>query len=440
MNLLSEKLKELLAIIPPGNGHQHFQRLVDGVGRLLEVTSTLAAEIEPERILQTIAREAQAALHCERASLYRYDPHRDELYTSVVTKLEINEIRRSTALGVTGFAARKRKLVNVSDPHRDDRWNPEFDRLTGFETRNILAAPLVGHDGTTLLGVLQLLNSESPAFDEIDEALVTIFSHHAAVALDRVGMVEELQRQQGIRASLVVARDIQRGFMPRELPRIAGYELATWWAANEAIGGDYCDVIGLKDGRVALTIADVSGHGLGPSLIMASLRAALHALVLEHAAPEVLLNLIGRSLSGDLRDGRFITMILTALDIHNHSLEYANAGHGPALHYEAATGEFDELESTGMPLGVFERPEYAQGWPVDLEPGDIIFLCTDGIVEAMNRAGQQFGRPRLVSLIKTLATLPLNDMVLKLSQEVERHFEGGSPPDDLTILALRRNR
>src|SRR6187551_802682 len=107
MNLLSEKLQELLAATSPGNGREYYHRLVDGVGRLLEVTGTLAAEIEPERILETITREAQAALHCERASLYRYDSLRDELYTSVVTKLEINEIRRSAALGVTGFAARE---------------------------------------------------------------------------------------------------------------------------------------------------------------------------------------------------------------------------------------------------------------------------------------------------------------------------------------------
>lgn len=440
MNLLTEKLQELLSSTTPGAERQSYQRLVDGVGRLLDVTSSLAAEIEPERILGAITREAQAALRCARASLYRYDSSRDELYTSVVTKLEINEIRRSTALGISGFAARERQLVNVSDPANDPRWTPEFDRLTGFRTRNILAAPLVSHDGFKLLGVLQLLNSENPAFDEIDEALLTIFCHHAAVALDRVEMIEELRRQQGMRASLEVARDIQRGFMPRELPRIPGYESASWWTANEAIGGDYCDVMGLKDGRIALTIADVSGHGLGPSLIMASLRAALHALVLEHNAPEVLLNLVGRALIGDLRDGRFITMIMAALDYREHSLEYANAGHGPALHFMSELGEFAELESTGMPLGVFERPEYPQGWPIDLEPGDIIFLCTDGIVEAMNREGEQFGRKRLESLIAKNATLPIRELVRIISHEVEQHFEGDSPPDDLTILALRRNQ
>lgn len=440
MNLLSQRLQELLQASEAGEKPASLQRLLEGVTRLLEITSTLAADIDPQRILEAITNEACAAINCARASLYRYDPAHDELYTSVATKLEINEIRRSTALGVTGYAARERKLVHVSDVRKEPNWNPEFDRLTGFTTRNIMAIPLVGPDGESLLGVLQLLNSQQEDFDDIDKALLTVFSQHAAVALERARMVEELQLQQRTQASLNVARDIQRGFMPRELPRIPGYESASWWAANEAIGGDYCDVMGLQDGRIALAIADVSGHGLGPSLIMASLRAALHALVLEHSAPEVLLNLVGRSLGNDLRDGRFITMIMAALDFRTHSLEYANAGHGPALHYEALTDEFNTLESTGMPLGVFDRPEYPQGWPIDLEVGDLIFLCTDGIVEAMNEEGTHFGQKRLEELIRQHASAPLQQMVEHIGTEVEAHFEGDSPPDDLTILVLRRNR
>ena len=143
---------------------------------------------------------------------------------------------------------------------------------------------------------------------QFDRLLFGNHCQHAAVALDRVRRIEALDRRRSFQASLQVAREIQRGFMPNRMPPISGYEAATWWMANEAVGGDYCDVIRLKDHRVALTIADVSGHGLGPSLIMATVRAALHALVLEHTEPEVLLNLLGRSLSQDLSDERFITM------------------------------------------------------------------------------------------------------------------------------------
>ncbi|NUQ54239.1 MAG: SpoIIE family protein phosphatase, partial [Phycisphaerales bacterium] len=132
----------------------------------------------------------------------------------------------------------------------------------------------------------------------------------AAVAIDRARLVEEIRRQHVVQASLNIAREVQRSFMPDAMPKIAGYDLATWWFPNEAVGGDYCDVVQLGDGRWGLVMADVSGHGLGPSLIMASVRAALRALMLEHWSTIDLLTLLGRSLAADLRTERFITINL----------------------------------------------------------------------------------------------------------------------------------
>jgi len=422
----------------PYTAQQFHHRLV-GISRLLDVTSVLAAEIDPTKILETITDEARNALHCQRATLYRYDSQRHELVTSVATELEIKEIRRPASCGISGYAAEHRQLVNVPNPADDARWSPEFDQMTGFVTRNILAAPLIAPNDGALLGVLQLLNHEGGPFDSVDEELVLAFSQHAAVALDRARLVQEFNRQQELRASLKVAREIQRGFMPHQLPSIERYEAATWWFPNEEVGGDYCDLVPLKDGRVGLVVADVSGHGLGPSLIMASVRAALHALVLEHSAPEVLLNLLDRSLRSSLHDGRFITMVIAVLNAQNNCLEYANAGHAPALHYEAATREFFPLDSTGMPLGVLERPEYAQGWPIEMAVGDMVILGTDGIIEAMDSDDRQFGQHRLEQLVAEAAHQPVREIVELVGGEVEAHYDGAHPPDDLTVLVIRRN-
>jgi phosphoserine phosphatase len=290
-----------------------------------------------------------------------------------------------------------------------------------------------------MLGVLQLHSGAGEPFDEFDRLLFGNHCQHAAVALNRVRRIEALNRRRSFQASLQVAREIQRGFMPSRMPPISGYEAATWWMANEAVGGDYCDVIRLKDHCVALTIADVSGHGLGPSLIMAAVRAALHALVLEHTEPEVLLNLLGRSLSQDLSSERFITMALGVLDPVDHSVQYANAGHAPALHFEAATGEFIPLESTGMPLGVVDRPAYHQGWPFTLDVGDLVVFCTDGIVEALDSHDRPFGRTQLETIVRKTSSLPVAQIVSRVGEAVQDHYGGGSPPDDLTLLTVRRN-
>lgn len=415
------------------------ERRLEGLNRLLHVTRRLAAEVDLSAILSTIAEEVCNALDCDRATVYQYDAENNELYTLVVTELELAEIRKPADGGISGFSATHRQVVNVADPHGDDRWDSSVDRATGYTTHSILAAPLVAAVDGKLLGVLQLLNKRSGPFDQIDEELLTAFSQHAAVALDRARLVAELQRQGKVQASLGVARDIQRGFMPDQLPEIPGYEVATWWYPNEAVGGDYCDVYPLRDGRTCLVIADVSGHGLGPSLIMASARAALRALCLGHSSTEVLLSLLGHSLSVDLQDGKFITAVLAALDSKNHRIEFANAGHAPALYYNLASDSFTPLESTGLPLGVLDRPEFPQGPPIQMAVGDLLVLCTDGIVESMNDDNEQFGTERLQQIVRAMARSPLSELVHEVGRQVSSHYVGDSPPDDLTILALRRN-
>lgn len=419
---------------------EELRRRLVALENLLDVTWHLANEVDLSSILSAITREACEALDCERASLFQFDTKRQELFTRVAMGLEISEIRIPLGQGISGSVAQSRQLTNVPDPASDARWDAKVDRATGYHTRNVLAVPLLmPHDGT-LLGVLQLLNKRGAAFTPFDEEVAVAFSHHAAAALDRTRLVDEIRERSHVEYSLGVARDIQRSFMPNKLPDIAGYELATWWFPNQAVGGDYCDVIPLGEGKFALVIADVSGHGLGPSLLMASVRAALRALLLEHAGPDELLRLLGRALTPDLQDGKFITLALIELDPARHVIEYANAGHAPALRYSVEQDLFVPLEATGLPLGVLDEPEYGKGLPLVLDRGDLIVLCTDGIVEAMNDEHQQFGIERLEEILRANAKAPVTEIVRLVGESVEAHYVGTSPPDDLTILALRRNQ
>jgi len=423
---------------PPPNSLSSQQRRLHSLGKLLEVTRALADEIDPTRILQIIAEGACGALDCDRASLFQFDARRNELYTRVVTRLEISEIRKPLDQGITGEVARSRTLANIPDASSDPRWDGSVDRTTGYTTRSILAVPVISPHDDSLLGVLQLLNKNDGPFTDDDQQLAAAFVQHVAAALDRANLVEKLRQREQTQASLAVAREIQRGFMPSELPEVPGYELAVWWLPNEAVGGDYCDVLHLRDGRLALVIADVSGHGLGPSLIMASVRAALRALILERTAPGELLEQLGDALAGDFRDGRFITMVLAAVDPRSHQVQFANAGHAPALWYSPAGDRFTPLEASGLPLGVVDNTNYPALPSQTIEPGDILFLCTDGIVEAMDEQDRQFGLDQLQGLIRQHARGDLDTLVQTVARCVDAHFVGESPPDDLTILALRR--
>lgn len=417
---------------------EEIQQRLAGFHRLLEVTRQIALEIDPDKVLSTITHEACIALNCDRASLFQFDAQNQELFTRIATELELDEIRHGIDRGITGFVARTRTIANVPDPASDSRWNSDVDRQTGYQTLNILAAPLVSALDGGLLGVLQLLNKQDGIFDRFDEELLEAFSQHAAAALDRAKLVTELRRRQATEASLNVAREIQQGFMPRALPSTVGYELAAWWYPNEAVGGDYCDVIPISSSRLGLVIADVCGHGLGPSLIMASVRAALRALLLDHSEPQVLMELLARAMAVDLQDGRFVTMVLAQLDTAGHELRYANAGHAPALHYSATEDAFAALEATGFPLGLVDAPEYPPGPALPMRHGDIVLLCTDGIVEAANAQGELFGHERLKAVIRQARQLPAQRLVEQLAQEVEQHISNKNPADDLTILVAKR--
>ncbi|MGD9644931.1 MAG: PP2C family protein-serine/threonine phosphatase [Pirellulales bacterium] len=425
--------------LDPLQSPAELQRRLTNLEKLLQLTRQLASDIEIEQILERITHAACDALDCDRASLYQFDPKRQELFTRVVTELEIAEVRQRLGHGISGHVALTRQLANVPHPADDLRWNPNVDRQTGYHTRNILAAPLLSADDDRLLGVLEVFNRRQGSFDEFDEHMLEAFCRHAATALDRARLIDELNIRNRIEASLGVARDVQRGFMPSRLPEVPGYELAVWWLPNQAIGGDYCDVLRLRDGRLGLVIADVSGHGLGPSLIMASVRAALRALTLEYASPRVLLELLARALAPDLQNGRFITLALAAVHPEEHTLELANAGHAPALLYRAAPRDFITLEAGAMPLGVLDEPAFDAEKTLPVAAGDIVVLCTDGIVEAMNDRDEQFGRQRLEELVIEHAAAPIDELVQAVARSVEAHYVGESPADDLTILVLRRN-
>jgi serine phosphatase RsbU (regulator of sigma subunit) len=406
-----------------------------GLNRLLAVTRVLAEEMDLAQILDTIVREASIALHCDRAILYQFDGKRNVLFG---TAGATHELIVSLDRGIAGHVARSRTMVNVVDPAHDRRWDAAYDQQAGYNTQTVLAVPLVAARDSRLLGVLELLNNVGGPFDRDDEALALAFSHHAAAALDRARLIDEIQCRRELEISLQAAREVQRRFMPSKLPTISGYEVATWWFPNEAVGGDYCDVIPLPSGQTAFCIADVSGHGLGPSLLMASVRAALRTLLLTDSLPNTLLAHLADALAEDFQHGSFITMFLGLLDPSLHQLEFANAGHGPVLHYRAKTGGFEQLQATGLPLGVIIPTEYPAGPPQKFESRDLLLLVTDGIIEAMDSRGEQFGVERLQKLVQKLAAAPIQELARGIGREVELHYVGDSPPDDLTVLALRR--
>jgi serine phosphatase RsbU (regulator of sigma subunit) len=418
---------------------EHIARLT----RVLEITKHLAAERDLDRLLALIIDQARAAVGCERASLFLHDENHHQLYTvSMTHPQEIEEIRVSLDKGIVGLAARERRMVHVADPYNHPLFNPEVDRVTGFRTRNILAAPLISWEGKKLLGVLSLLNKEGEGFRKEDGDLLGVFASHAAIALDRAMLARSYRDAQ-------LAGQIQAGFFPRRLPEIPGYEVAAANRPADFTGGDYYDVIPLDEGGIGLVIADVSGHGLPASLHMASARAVLRGLALRGSSPEDLLTNLNGTLYEDLNppgkrghlDG--ITLAYGILDPAAHSFRFADAGHGPVfLQVQAGPGRVVPLwdnEARGGVVGWIAGQRYQQFPPAALEPGDLLALGSDGLVET-RREGEQFGVDRLSRILVEGRDRPLPELLDRVFKETTAFNEGPRPNDDLTLLLVRRQR
>jgi serine phosphatase RsbU (regulator of sigma subunit) len=414
------------------------------LARMLEITRHLAAERDLPRLLELIIHQAREAVGCERASLFLYDEERDELYTSHMTHPEeLGEYRLRTDQGIGGLVARTRQLVHVADPYRHPLFCPDFDRRSGFQTRNILAAPLVSWTEGKLLGVVYLLNKEGGSFTTADSQLLDLFAAHAAIALERVVLAHHYEEKVRLLASLKVAQEIQASFFPCRLPEVPGYELAASSRSAEATGGDYYDVLALGVDRVGLAVADVCGHGLGPSLLMASLRAVLHGLAPQTPSPERLLGDLNEAMFADLVPRhRFITMVYGQLVPAEHRFYYANAGHGPVvLHIPAGLGRVYSLvddEARGCPLGLIKEP-YQACTPIDLTPGDLLVLGSDGLVET-RQSGECFGMERLSRFLLAGRDWSLPRLLEGLFAEAMAFHEQPNPDDDLTLLLVRRQQ
>ena len=428
---------------------------VAALSRLLDVALRLATEHDLTRILQIVTNGVCDAVDCERASLFLIDESKQQLYTRVVTELEISEIRHGIEHGITGWVARHRQIAHVAEPHDDERWDSSVDRRTGFVTRNILAAPVLSNVDERLVGVLQLLNKAEAGFSDFDEQLIRAFAAHAATALERRRLQEEAKHAHELEHAMVMGRRIQRGFLPETLPSIPGYEVAVWWQPAEFVSGDYYDWLTLADGRNGFALGDVSGHGLGPSLIMASVRAMLHVLTKTASEPDRIVELLAESIAPDLKRGQFISFLLVSLDPQTHEVRFANAGHAPALHlghhmtnsapdaserpgHSRNSVSFRRLEATRLPLG-FPRLLSGETKPqLSLAPGDLLVLGTDGCIEVTDAGDTMFGTDRLQQVVLAHRDRPATEIVAAVRDTVQQFHGRPLPPDDSTLLIVKR--
>jgi uncharacterized protein YndB with AHSA1/START domain len=229
------------------------------------------------------------------------------------------------------------------------------------------------------------------------------------------------------------AREIQQALMPKEIPQMPGLEISGSWQPARIVGGDYFDVFKFGANRLGLCVADVSGKGMPAALLMSNLQAVVKALAAENTPPKELVEKVNRVMWRNTMEGKFITLFYGLLDVERKTLEYANAGHNaPVLTRE--DGVQVRLEQGGLIVGAFQESVYDQG-AIDLRPGDRLVMFTDGLSEAVDGSGAEFGEERLAEASRCNRQLSA-EALRRCLLDRAADFCGGEFEDDATVLVV----
>lgn len=248
---------------------------------------------------------------------------------------------------------------------------------------------------------------------------------------------QERWEHERLREEIRLARQIQQKLFPAPRLPMKGYDIGGGSYPAEATGGDYFDYFPLRDDRLGIVIGDVSGHGFGPALLMAETRAYLRAFALARSDVGEIISLVNQALVSDNLEDRFATLFFACLDPEARSLVYVSAGHPPAYVLDRSGAVKGMLKATGLPLGIMPGGQYAAAAAVTLAAGDLVFLATDGIMEAHGPGEEPFGNDRALAVLREHPQCGARELVNLLYDAVRSFCHNNSQLDDMTAIVIK---
>lgn len=402
--------------------------------RILEVSRKLAGTFDLMRLLAEIVEAGKDVLLADRGSLWLYETEHDELVLRVPS--DGPPVRVPSGHGLVGECLEERSIINVPDAYEDDRFSRDVDRATGYRTRSILSIPLLGRQGEPV-GVMQLLNKRGGTFDRNDELLAMSLAAQCAVALQRTQLTEALLLKERLDEEVALAREIQMSTLPDVMPEVPGYELYGQFLPADRAGGDMFDLV-MLDGRLFVLMGDATGHGFGPALSATQMQAMLRVAFRCGANLPDAYRHVNNQLAEDLPDDRFLTAFMGFLDPGRHELVYFSGGQGPLLHFHAASRTCEWRQPTHFPVGILEMEDFGEPARMELAPGDVLALLSDGVYEYVNDQGGEFGQERVARWIEACHDLPAPELADRLMRDARAFGEGAAQADDITIVLIKR--
>ncbi len=418
--------------------YQEFQlrQRIDELTTLYAFSTELSQQRDLQHLLDNASRVLAEALGVKAAGIRLLDDDKIEAITRAVYNLSEDYLSKGPILlemSPIFQEALSDGIAYVQDMRHDPRViYPEDAQREGLAS--MLCAGVIYQ--AEPIGVVQLFTGEPRQFSRYETDLLSAMAHLLAAAINNAKLAAKSLENLGVERQLNMARDVQLRMLPQTLPTVAGFEIAARYVPSFEVGGDFYDFIDLP-GNLGLAVADVSGKGLAASLLMAAVRSSLRAYAQDLYDIDQIVSRVNVALSRDTLMSEFATLFYGVLDPVTRRMTYCNAGHEPPLLLRR--GKIIRLEAGGMVVGVDPNQTYERGI-LTFEPGDMLLLYTDGLMDALNFSGERFGRPRVIQALRDAGGRIAHDAVNHVLWEMRR-FAGLNPRmDDTTLVVIRCTR
>jgi sigma-B regulation protein RsbU (phosphoserine phosphatase) len=428
--VMSEQVKEL---------HSTGLTTTDKLRLLLDITKKISRSLDLQEVLNLVMDTLDSLIPYDAAGIFVVECL-DEVVegeepcvfkAEAVRGYDIDELTNlhlKQGEGLLGHVALSGEPIYSPDVRKEPLYINAREA-----TRSELLAPIISN--TEVIGVFDIESDELNAYSEDDLQILMLLASQVAIIIEKVMLHEQLIEKKRLEGQLEVARQVQLELLPAKDPQLEGYDISAYNFPTEEVSGDYYDWVRIYDDQIGLVIADVSGKGVPAALLMAFLRASLRAATHIGYSPHISMAKVNYLLWESIERNQFVTAFYGILDVTNKTLAYTNAGHNPPLLLDK-TGNSRFLEHGSQPLGMFRDTRYHEYY-LTTEPGEILVLYTDGVTEAQNPKGEEFGRERLAEAVKANRQLGARELISAVQNVVIDWTDGRGATDDVTYFVIK---
>lgn len=417
---------------------QSIEKKVKDLNTLVEVSAIISSTLDLNDLIKLVMEKAKKVMDADACSILLYNRNTNKLEFEVAISEEEetshqlkNKITLDIGQGIAGWVAEKLESVLIEDAATDSRFYTGADKLTGFKTKSLIAAPLIGRGG--LIGVAEILNPKhKDSFDDYDVDIFQTHCRNIAVAIENANFHKESIEREKHRQELEIASIVQKSFLPESPTLKKGNIIVS--ASNVSarkVGGDVYDFAELDDGRIGVLIGDVSGKGVSAALFMAKVISEFRYIAHMTDSPEATFKQLNSRLSNAPR-GMFLTAAYSIIDTETGNVTISVAGHPPFLRLSDGKVEAVSIEA-GPPLGIMPVEYVSRSFT--MKKGDKLLFLTDGAFDAKNSKGERLGFDRFMEFVS--GHVDADNLIQTVCSYVDDFEQSTERADDLTFVEVK---